>query len=196
MMIIDHCSIQHLSSSIRDEWWCELSNMKPLNEQSSFTVNICDWIGYCSYSANASTVESDLFSSIVLSKMNCLITSYWSLFADKVSFPLRSEEVLDEVCSICYMHRLDEQIPIISCDNEKCHLIYHTECIRKWFSTIKDSKTFLNVTSGRCPLCKEVFFIWWLISTLCCVYLPDSSLTIFIRSLQKLSTSFAQLIDK
>lgn len=59
-------------------------------------------------------------------------------------------------CSICYLYRLNGQIPIITCDNSKCHLVYHTTCLKEWFSSIRESKTFLNVTSGNCPSCKEV----------------------------------------
>lgn len=76
--------------------------------------------------------------------------------ADKISFPLKNEDQSNEKCSICYTYRLCDQIPIISCDNEKCHLIYHSICLREWFLAIRESKTFLNVTSGRCPFCKEV----------------------------------------
>lgn len=72
----------------------------------------------------------------------------------------------ESYCSICYMYRLNGHIPMITCDNPKCWLIYHTACLKEWFSINRESKTFLNVTSGNCPSCKE-----------------------------KLSTSFVQLIE-
>lgn len=61
-----------------------------------------------------------------------------------------------EHCNICYMTRMKNQIPIITCDNEKCALIFHPLCLKEWFSSVRDTKTFLNMTSGRCPSCKEV----------------------------------------
>lgn len=61
-----------------------------------------------------------------------------------------------ELCCICYTYRFAGQIPIVSCDNDKCALIYHTACLKEWFTTLGDTKVFLNMTSGRCPSCKEV----------------------------------------
>lgn len=58
-------------------------------------------------------------------------------------------------CSICYAYRTNEEIPIISCDNEKCDVIFHMTCLKNWFSTQVNSKRFLNVTLGTCPFCKE-----------------------------------------
>lgn len=61
-----------------------------------------------------------------------------------------------EHCSICYTYRVAGQIPIVSCDNDKCALNYHLICLKEWFATLRDTKVFLNMTSGRCPSCKEV----------------------------------------
>lgn len=132
--------------------------------------------------------------SIGISELNTIKNLRISelFLADKISFPLKDGEDSINNCSICYTYRLCNQIPIISCDNEKCQLIYHTMCLKEWFSTIRDSKTFLNVTSGKCPFCKEVY-----------VYLLDGTLqrwnqnlTQFsLTQLQKLSTSFAQLLE-
>lgn len=61
----------------------------------------------------------------------------------------------EKQCGICYSYRSNMQIPFISCDNQKCFLIYHTSCLKKWFSTLPDSKTVLNVSFGNCPYCKE-----------------------------------------
>lgn len=62
---------------------------------------------------------------------------------------------MSELCSICYTYRLVDQIPIVSCDNNKCALNYHMLCLKEWFTTLSDTKVFLNMTSGRCPSCKE-----------------------------------------
>jgi E3 ubiquitin-protein ligase FANCL len=72
-------------------------------------------------------------------------------------FPMPSDEETNQVrCSICYMYRLENQIPIISCDNEQCDLVFHVVCLREWFATLTDSKTFLKITMGSCPFCKAV----------------------------------------
>lgn len=63
---------------------------------------------------------------------------------------------IGELCSICYTYRFGGQIPIVSCDNAKCGLCYHTGCLKEWFATLRDTKIFLNMASGRCPSCKEV----------------------------------------
>lgn len=89
--------------------------------------------------------------SIFLTKTFCL--------PDVMSFPQKSlydTNATTEYCSICYTYRLCGHIPIVTCDNAKCTLIYHTNCLREWFSTLSDTKTFLNMVSGRCPSCKEV----------------------------------------
>lgn len=65
-------------------------------------------------------------------------------------------------CSICFCYELDSEdgmeIPIVSCDNARCSLISHITCLRKWFATLADGKTYLNVTFGICPFCKTVNF--------------------------------------
>lgn len=79
---------------------------------------------------------------------------------DLIAFPLKDSfkdsSGLGELCSICYTYRFDGQIPIVSCDNEKCGLNYHLICLKEWFTTLRDTKVFLNMASGRCPSCKEV----------------------------------------
>lgn len=79
-------------------------------------------------------------------------------FLDLMTFPQRSifDNNTEEYCNICYTYRMAGQIPIVSCDNEKCSLIFHTICLKEWFTTLRDARTFLNMTSGRCPSCKEV----------------------------------------
>uniref|UniRef100_A0A1I8M5S5 RING-type domain-containing protein n=1 Tax=Musca domestica TaxID=7370 RepID=A0A1I8M5S5_MUSDO len=59
-------------------------------------------------------------------------------------------------CNICYSYKLDRgEIPIISCDNSHCNLIFHAECLKEWFNTLADGKTFLDVAFGTCPFCKS-----------------------------------------
>lgn len=79
---------------------------------------------------------------------------------DLIAFPQRDSfsdhTGMGELCSICYTYRFAGQIPIVSCDNDKCALNYHLICLQEWFATLRDTKVFLNMTSGRCPSCKEV----------------------------------------
>lgn len=72
---------------------------------------------------------------------------------------LAEPEIEQKCCSICYSYELDDddgEIPIISCDNSRCSLISHISCLRRWFNTLADGKTYLNVTFGICPFCKTV----------------------------------------
>ncbi|XP_036324359.1 E3 ubiquitin-protein ligase FANCL [Rhagoletis pomonella] len=73
----------------------------------------------------------------------------------------------EQFCNICYSYQLDQgEIPIVSCDNPHCTLIYHASCLKEWFNTLTDGKNFLSVSFGACPFCKT-----------------------------KLSTSFAELLE-
>ncbi|XP_054732460.1 E3 ubiquitin-protein ligase FANCL [Anastrepha obliqua] len=72
-----------------------------------------------------------------------------------------------QFCNICYAYHLDQgEIPIVSCDNPQCTLIYHASCLKEWFNTLTDGRDFLSVSFGACPFCKT-----------------------------KLSTSFAELLE-
>ncbi|XP_053683609.1 E3 ubiquitin-protein ligase FANCL [Sabethes cyaneus] len=77
-----------------------------------------------------------------------------------MSFPMRIQDNEHEEstvsCGICMSHRNDHnQIPIVSCDNEKCSLIFHVECLKQWFLSLKQSKTFFAISIGTCPYCKQ-----------------------------------------
>lgn len=88
---------------------------------------------------------------------------------EKIFFPIKpqfldADDSMNELegtkCSICFAYRMDKQIPYISCDNQKCCSIYHLPCLKKWFSTLPDTKTFCNIAFGTCPYCKEVSLIF------------------------------------
>lgn len=98
-----------------------------------------------------------------------------------------SEESL-QFCNICYSYKLERgDIPIISCDNTQCSLIFHAECLKEWFCTLADGKVFLDVAFGACPFCKAVgnFAIC---PQKCCTHF------IYTLMLQKLSTSFQEIL--
>lgn len=63
----------------------------------------------------------------------------------------------DQHCNICYVYRLDTgEVPLVSCDNPRCVLKCHAACLKEWFDTLIDGKTFLDVSFGLCPFCKAV----------------------------------------
>ncbi|KAJ6640314.1 E3 ubiquitin-protein ligase FANCL [Pseudolycoriella hygida] len=75
-----------------------------------------------------------------------------------VYFPVRNDEDEgDEMnCSICGTFQMDNSIPMISCDNFKCDLVFHVGCLKQWWSMVADNKTFLYIELGTtCPMCKE-----------------------------------------
>ncbi|XP_032307462.1 uncharacterized protein LOC6499925 isoform X2 [Drosophila ananassae] len=81
----------------------------------------------------------------------------------------KDEEDDEELrCNICFSYRLEKgEVPLVSCDNAKCVLKCHAACLKEWFQTQLEGKTFLEVSFGLCPFCKA-----------------------------KLSTSFAALLDE
>ncbi|XP_055540504.1 uncharacterized protein LOC129727085 [Wyeomyia smithii] len=77
-----------------------------------------------------------------------------------MSFPMRMQDGDSDDCTvscgICMSYRNDNnRIPIVSCDNEKCSLIFHIECLKQWFLSLKQSKTFFAISVGTCPFCKQ-----------------------------------------
>ncbi|XP_050072652.1 uncharacterized protein LOC126560740 [Anopheles maculipalpis] len=60
----------------------------------------------------------------------------------------------DNNCGICMnYHDADERVPIISCDNEQCNLIFHINCLKEWFDTQRESKKIFTISIGNCPYC-------------------------------------------
>ncbi|XP_035785615.1 E3 ubiquitin-protein ligase FANCL-like [Anopheles albimanus] len=81
---------------------------------------------------------------------------------DKMSFPMRPIDQAvagaegEDHCGICMGYRdAENRIPIVSCDNEKCSLIFHVFCLKEWFATQRESKKFFTISVGNCPYCKH-----------------------------------------
>lgn len=71
--------------------------------------------------------------------------------------PAEGSQSTLQFCNICYCYKLEEgEIPIVSCDNNQCSLIFHAACLKEWFNSLADGKTFLDVAFGACPFCKAV----------------------------------------
>ncbi|KAH8407231.1 hypothetical protein KR222_010904, partial [Zaprionus bogoriensis] len=67
----------------------------------------------------------------------------------------QSQKEAEQHCNICFVYRLDNgEVPLVSCDNPRCVLKCHAECLKEWFDTLIDGKTFLEVSFGLCPFCK------------------------------------------
>lgn len=66
-----------------------------------------------------------------------------------------SSDTNENCCSICYEYMANNEFPIISCENDRCDVIFHMSCLKSWFSQLRNSKKYLNVTMGTCPFCKE-----------------------------------------
>ncbi len=93
-----------------------------------------------------------------------------------VFFPMNHDDNDNEdmlACNICGMFRMDDSIPMITCDNSKCDLVFHVGCLKQWWAMFSDSKTFLHIELGtKCPMCKEVcsiriLYSIWIIAKLC-----------------------------
>ncbi|XP_053674128.1 E3 ubiquitin-protein ligase FANCL [Anopheles nili] len=77
-----------------------------------------------------------------------------------IAFPMRptgpvgSASECETSCGICMdYHDTDDHIPIISCDNDQCKLIFHVHCLREWFSAQRESKKMFSISIGKCPFC-------------------------------------------
>ncbi|XP_020814013.1 E3 ubiquitin-protein ligase FANCL [Drosophila serrata] len=67
----------------------------------------------------------------------------------------KEEDDEQKRCNICFEYRLDGgEVPLVSCDNTKCVLNCHAACLKEWFQTLMEGKTFLEVSFGLCPFCK------------------------------------------
>ncbi|XP_055630695.1 uncharacterized protein LOC129771256 [Toxorhynchites rutilus septentrionalis] len=79
---------------------------------------------------------------------------------EMMSFPMpnkQGDNDSDKInCGICMSYRDgNKKIPIVSCDNEKCSLIFHVACLKQWFFSLEESKTFFAISIGTCPYCRK-----------------------------------------
>uniref|UniRef100_A0A182KEA0 RING-type domain-containing protein n=1 Tax=Anopheles christyi TaxID=43041 RepID=A0A182KEA0_9DIPT len=79
-----------------------------------------------------------------------------------ISFPMRptghnetqQDEIGEDSCGICMNYQdTCDRVPVISCDNEQCNLIFHIQCLKEWFSTQRESKKIFSISIGNCPYC-------------------------------------------
>eukprot|EP01127_Copromyxa_protea_P018335 TRINITY_DN5748_c0_g1_i1.p1 TRINITY_DN5748_c0_g1~~TRINITY_DN5748_c0_g1_i1.p1 ORF type:complete len:168 (-),score=26.14 TRINITY_DN5748_c0_g1_i1:123-626(-) len=73
----------------------------------------------------------------------------------ELTFPTKvAVESLDlkAECAICYMYKLEEDIPDIVCDGRGCEKVFHTDCLYKWFES-NSTRQALGAVVGECPYC-------------------------------------------
>ena len=60
-------------------------------------------------------------------------------------------------CGICYSYKLGdtEQLPGVSCEDEKCCQTFHQACLHEWLVQLPDTRTSLNMVTGECPYCSK-----------------------------------------
>jgi len=60
-------------------------------------------------------------------------------------------------CGICYSYKLGdtEQLPSVSCEQEKCCQTFHQACLHEWLVQLPDTRTSLNMVTGECPYCSK-----------------------------------------
>lgn len=61
-------------------------------------------------------------------------------------------------CAICFMVRLDNEIPTLICDNTNCMSEYHAQCLFKYFRSIPTNKNYFGRMQGDCPNCEQVMY--------------------------------------
>uniref|UniRef100_A0A6E8VLJ8 RING-type domain-containing protein n=1 Tax=Anopheles coluzzii TaxID=1518534 RepID=A0A6E8VLJ8_ANOCL len=82
-----------------------------------------------------------------------------------IAFPMRpaanheksqqlGSELGENSCGICMNYQDGyDRVPVISCDNEQCNLIFHIHCLKEWFATQRESKKIFTISIGNCPYC-------------------------------------------
>ena len=58
-------------------------------------------------------------------------------------------------CGICYNYKLDDKLPTVSCQDEKCCQSYHPSCLYEWLINLPGCRTSLNMVTGECPYCSQ-----------------------------------------
>jgi E3 ubiquitin-protein ligase FANCL len=77
-----------------------------------------------------------------------------------ITFPVKQQVVdnseLSEECGICYAYRQDDMsIPDKVCENIKCCMPFHTQCLSQWLRALPDAVQRFDTLSGKCPYCSE-----------------------------------------
>lgn len=80
----------------------------------------------------------------------------------ETTFPKKNKDEMSEItmdCGICYCYKLDEKIPDKVCDNNKCGMPFHTQCLVEWLRAIPTTRQSFNTLFGTCPYCSETISI-------------------------------------
>jgi E3 ubiquitin-protein ligase FANCL len=59
-------------------------------------------------------------------------------------------------CNICFTYRLDDgAIPDCSCENSRCPVLFHRDCLLEWLRSLPTSHQSFTTTLGACPHCAQ-----------------------------------------
>lgn len=79
----------------------------------------------------------------------------------QMQFPSRREDeggVEEDMaleCGICYTYRIEDRVPDVACDLEKCAKAYHKECLIEWFRALPDTRESFGTITGNCVYCEQ-----------------------------------------
>ncbi|KAG2375094.1 hypothetical protein C9374_010098 [Naegleria lovaniensis] len=68
---------------------------------------------------------------------------------------MNTEEEYSENCGVCYSYRMNMKVPDKVCDNEKCGMPFHTECLVEWLRSIPGTHQSFDTMFGSCPYCSS-----------------------------------------
>lgn len=142
---------------LKDRVYLKLTIADPFASYASMTVQI---IGPTEEVAHLRHVLSDGLANwdIELDMHKNLLHIFdLCYFPMPAEMQLKKNEDEEQRCNICFDYRLDNgEVPLVSCDNSRCVLKCHAACLKEWFDTLVEGKTFLEVSFGLCPFCKAV----------------------------------------
>jgi len=75
-----------------------------------------------------------------------------------VELPSRTDSAKEDwsvECGICYSYKLGEQLPTISCEDNRCCQPFHETCLYEWLTKLPGCRTTLNMVLGECPYCSK-----------------------------------------
>ncbi|KAF0971671.1 hypothetical protein FDP41_009894 [Naegleria fowleri] len=68
---------------------------------------------------------------------------------------MNTEDEYSENCGVCYSYRMNMKVPDKVCDNEKCSMPFHTECLIEWLRSIPGTHQSFDTMFGSCPYCSS-----------------------------------------
>ncbi|EFC49774.1 predicted protein [Naegleria gruberi] len=73
--------------------------------------------------------------------------------------PTTEQDEFSENCGVCYSYRLNMKIPDKVCDNVKCGMPFHSECLIEWLRSIPGTHQSFDTVFGSCPYCSSTLSV-------------------------------------